>query len=301
VTSALLAVLACSVLAADAGSADAGPTPDRADAGSTALAERQPLVRVQPGTAKPGDAVLITVYGAATAPTGTLGAWPLHFLPFHLGYQALIGLPTDIKLAPLKVALAFTAQGKKETYALSLDVVEPNFRHDELKVAGKFVSPSKAEKKWAAEDQKAFDEAFHQGFVARLFELPFSWPKVARLSAPFGDLRLFNGKKQSQHFGADIDGDIGDSAFAANDGVVAMTRECFGSGNTVIIHHGEGLYTAYFHLSRIDVKKGDPIKQGAQVGLVGKTGRVTGPHLHWGVKIDGRWVDPQSVLRLDFE
>jgi murein DD-endopeptidase MepM/ murein hydrolase activator NlpD len=134
-----------------------------------------------------------------------------------------------------------------------------------------------------------------------LFEEPFAWPKLSRLTAPFGDLRMFNGKKQSQHFGTDIDGDTGDPAYAANDGVVVMNRECFGSGNTVLIHHGLGIYTAYFHLSRFDVKKGDRVRKGDQVGLVGMTGRVTGPHLHWGVKIDGRWIDPESLLRLDFE
>jgi murein DD-endopeptidase MepM/ murein hydrolase activator NlpD len=258
-------------------------------------------VRVQPGTARPGDAVLITVHGARDVPQGTLNGWKLHFVPFPAGHQALIGLPPDLKPGPQKLEVHFRDDERPESFALTLDVEEPHFHRDELKVAGKFVSPSDADKKWMANDQKAFDAAFKQGFLKRLFEKAFAWPKVARITAPFGDLRLYNGKKQSQHFGTDLNGETGDPAYAANDGTVVMTRECFGSGNTVLIHHGLGLYTAYFHLSRIDVKKGDTLKQGDQVGLVGKTGRVTGPHLHWGVKIDGRWVDPESLLRLDFE
>jgi murein DD-endopeptidase MepM/ murein hydrolase activator NlpD len=259
-------------------------------------------VRIQPGTARPGDAVLVTVRGSRDVPQGNVGSQKLRFLPFPGGgFQALIALPADLKPEAQKVEVKFRTDERPEDFNLALDVVEPHFRKDELKVASKFVSPSDSDKKWMQNDQKAFDQAWKQGYVARLFQNAFVWPKLARITAPFGDLRLINGKKQSQHQGTDLDGEIGEPAYAANDGVVVMTRECFGSGNTVIIHHGAGLFTTYFHLSRIDVKKGDKIKQGDPVGLVGKTGRVTGPHLHWGVKIDGRWVDPESLLRLDFE
>jgi murein DD-endopeptidase MepM/ murein hydrolase activator NlpD len=79
-----------------------------------------------------------------------------------------------------------------------------------------------------------------------------------------------------------------------------MARDCFGSGNTVLVHHGLQLYSAYFHLSKMEVKVGQKVRRGQLLGLVGKTGRVTGPHLHFGIKHDGRWVDPESVLRLDF-
>lgn len=294
-TAALLAALLAA--AADAGSAADAGEPVSPARSADALAR----VRIQPGSPKPGDPVLITVYGAKDVPVGTLGSWNLNFLPFRGGHQAIIGLPTDLKLQPLKLAVRFTTDTKEEDYAFDVEVVDPRFRRDELKVARKFISPSKAEKKWMREDQKSFDAAFSQPLQARLFEKPFEWPKLDRLAAPFGDLRMFNGKRQSQHYGVDIDGDTGDPIYAANDGVVVMVRECFGSGNTVLVHHGAALYTAYFHMSKFDVKNGDVVKQGDQLGLVGKTGRVTGPHLHWGVKIDGRWVDGTTLLQLDFE
>ena len=75
-------------------------------------------------------------------------------------------------------------------------------------------------------------------------------------------------------------------------------RDCFASGNTVLVHHGGRLFTAYFHLSRFDVKEGHREKRGEPLGLVGSTGRVTGPHLHIGVKLDGRWINAESVLSL---
>ena len=197
--------------------------------------------------------------------------------------------------------MRFVATGSERDVAGELDVIEPGFHHDELKVAKKFTSPSRAAKRAMADDQKAFDEVWSHQLEPRLFDAPFQWPRLSRITAPFGDLRLFNGKKQSQHFGTDLNGDIGDDAYAANDGTVLMARECYGSGNTILIHHGSGLFTAYFHLSRFDVKVGDHVKQGQRLGLIGKTGRVTGPHLHWGAKVSGRWVDPESILRLDFE
>ena len=112
---------------------------------------------------------------------------------------------------------------------------------------------------------------------------------------------MFNGKQKSQHYGMDLDGSTGDPIYAANDGEVVMVRDCFGSGNTVVLHHGARLFTAYFHMSKFETKPGAKVKRGQLIGLVGKTGRVTGPHLHFGAKIDGKWVNPLSVLALDFQ
>lgn len=259
-------------------------------------------VVLQPGTAKPGDAVLITVKNAdpTHVPRGRLGGFDLDFLPSPAGWQALLGLPVETVDGALELSIEMIANGEEVDVKGHLEVVPANFRKSELKVSKKFISPTKAQKKWSKEDQIAFDQAFAQPRTERLFSADFTWPRYSEVTAPFGDLRMFNGKKKSQHFGVDLDGAIGDEAFAANDGKVVMQRECFGSGNTVLLFHGMGLYTAYFHLSRFDVKPGQKVKQGQRLGLIGKTGRVTGPHLHWGAKISGRWVDAQSVLRLDW-
>lgn len=260
-------------------------------------------VRIQPGTAKPGDAVLITVSGADPQhePQGRLGGFDLDFLPYAGGWQALIGLPVETKDGSLELSVRLVANAQELDVQGTLEVVPPQFRTSELKVSKKFVSPSKAQREWSKRDQAAFDAAFGQERTERLFTENFDWPRNDVVTAPFGDLRMFNGKKKSQHFGVDLNGGIGDEAFASNDGKVVMQRECFGSGNTVILFHGLGLYTAYFHLSRFDVKAGQLVKKGQRLGLIGKTGRVTGPHLHWGAKISGRWVDARSVLSLDFQ
>ncbi len=118
------------------------------------------------------------------------------------------------------------------------------------------------------------------------------------ITAPFGDRRTFNGNTQSQHYGIDLDGKTGAPIVAANDGTVVLIRDCYTSGNTVIVHHGAGLYSLYFHLSKFLVKEGAKVKRGQRLGLVGRTGRVTGPHLHWSMKVGDLYVDPASILRL---
>lgn len=258
-------------------------------------------VHLQPGVARPGDAVLVTVLGVTKAPSGTLGPQTLDFLPIADGFQALVALSVEASIGPRELSVDLLPEGGTETTITgTLEVEEPGWPKKELKVARKFTNPSKAEQLRSARDQKAFDDAFDVDLEPWLFGSDFTWPRPPEITAPFGDLRLMNGKKKSQHFGMDLDGNTGDPITAANAGEVVMVRDCFGSGNTVLIHHGGRLFTAYFHLSKFDVKEGDLVKAGQRLGKVGKTGRVTGPHLHFGVKLDGRWVDPQSVLDLKF-
>jgi murein DD-endopeptidase MepM/ murein hydrolase activator NlpD len=265
-------------------------------------AEAQPSLSMQPGTAKPGDPVLITVRGVDGLPSGTIAGKPLRFFEATGAWQALSGLPVEQSLGTVEVKVMGPRprEGKRVELVGTLDVLDPGYPNRQLQVAGKYIKPPASVKAQMAEDRAAFATAFSQSFVPPLFPSNFAWPRQDRITAPYGDRRSFNGKLKSQHFGTDIDGDTGDPIYAANDGEVVMSRECYSSGNTVLLHHGGGLYTSYFHMSRIDVKPGTKVKQGQKLGLVGKTGRVTGPHLHWGVKVDGLWVDGLTLLKLDF-
>lgn len=258
-------------------------------------------VRLQPGAARPGDPVLVTVTGVSEAPTGRLGAEELTFLPFHAGYQALTGLSVEKAAGELPLELVVVDAEGKRAVSGRLEVLPADFRKRKLTVSKRFTSVSKKDRARSAQDTKAFAEAFDRDFEPWLFNGDFAWPRAAEVTAPFGDIRLLNGKKQSQHFGLDLDGRTGAPIYAANDGEVVMARDCFASGNTVLLHHGGRLFTAYFHLSKFEVKDGERVKKGQLLGLVGKTGRVTGPHLHWGVKLDGRWVNGEALLELDFD
>lgn len=258
-------------------------------------------VRLQPGVAHPGDAVLVEVTGTSTAPSGQLGSTELVFLPRGPDrFVALVGLSVDEHKGTLPLEVTVRSGEGRELLQGALEVAEQNFRKRQLTVSKRFTSISKADRKRSADDQQAFTSATDRDFDEWTFTEDFDWPRLSGITAPFGDLRLLNGKKQSQHFGTDLDGNTGDPVYASNDGEVVMVRDCFASGNTVLVHHGGRLFTSYFHFSATEVKQGQKVKRGQLLGKVGKTGRVTGPHLHWGVKLDGRWVNPESLLNLDF-
>ncbi len=271
---------------------------------SAYAAEERPLLSLQPEVARPGDPVLVTVRGLPQAPTGTLGERPLRFYPVRDGFQALTGLPVELTPGQVPVKVSAPSVGGLAPVELTgkLDVVAAGWPARTLKVANKFVKakPDPEVQARMEADRAAFAAAFAQGFVPPLFGENFAWPRQDTITAPYGDMRTYNGKKQSQHFGTDIRGATGTPVYAANAGTVVMARDAYASGNTVLVHHGAGLYTAYFHLSATDVKDGERVERGQLLGKVGATGRVTGPHLHWGVKVDDMWVDGETLLKLDF-
>lgn len=167
----------------------------------------------------------------------------------------------------------------KEEYVIPPPQVEERIRREEelLRVIYDILTP-----RWLAEGS---------------FILPFR----GRITAGFGEKRIYNNIPRSTHTGIDIAAPLGAPIFASNSGRVAVASDLYFSGKTVIIDHGWGLFTFYGHLSRILVRRGESVKKGTIIGLVGSTGRSTGPHLHWGVRIfDGR-VDPLSLISFSFD
>ncbi len=190
----------------------------------------------------------------------------------------------EVKFYGVKTSSLPLEIGKREYAVQRLTVknrrkVEPN-RKDLARIAKE-------------RERKAKAKAFRSNEYANV---DMVWPVSGVVSSPFGLRRYFNGKPRSPHSGIDIAAPEGEKVFAAADGVVVDTGNFFFSGNLVFIEHGNGLMTLYAHLSRIDVRPGERVKKGEPVGLVGSTGRVTGPHLHFAVLIDGVYVDPMLFL-----
>ena len=127
----------------------------------------------------------------------------------------------------------------------------------------------------------------------------FDWPLAGPVSSPFGLRRFYNDQPRRPHGGIDIAAAEGTPIMAPADGLVVDTGDYFFNGNSVFIEHGLGLQTFYAHMSRIDVEAGERVSQGQVIGAVGQTGRVTGPHLHWSVGLNGTWVNPLLVLDSD--
>lgn len=193
--------------------------------------------------------------------------------------------------------------------ALRLRVEDVAYPKSEIKVASKFASPPKKEEERIKRDRVNIDRSFQAGMfddvlpaplcATQQFELPFVLPRPPLYTSLFGALRIINKEKHTRHLGTDFDGDVGEPIVAAQAGTVVLAEDLYFSGNSVFISHGMGLFTTYFHMTKIDVRRGDHVLAGQKLGTIGKTGRVTGPHLHFSAKLWGYYFDPAELFELD--
>jgi len=267
-----------------------------------ALAVSTPTLALVPPRARPGDAVLVVVRGAARPPGASVAGRTLSFFPVAGGHAALAGLPIETPPGPLPIEVTLGEGGAGGVIRGTLRVEAPTFPHRALEVQQRYVEPPAPEvERRIAEDRAAFALAFSQPPSPPLFRGRLAWPRRARVTAGYGEQRTFNTVRPSQHYGLDLAGKVGAPVGAAQAGRVVLVRDAWASGNSVVLWHGAGLYTTYFHLSRIRVREGQAVGRGERLGEVGATGRASGPHLHWGVRVGDLYVDPRSVLRLSFE
>lgn len=263
-----------------------------------ALAGAAPSLLLAPAAARPGDAVLVRVTGAGprAVPTGTLASRPLTFWRAGAEWRALSALPLETPAG--NAAAAVEAGGVR--LAAALRIVEPGFPSRALSIPAQYVEPPPEVKARIAADRAAFTAAYDRPFAPPRFGARFGWPRRAATSGQFGDKRVVNGEKETVHYGLDLRGARGAPVVAAAAGEVVLARDAYMSGRSVVLWHGAGIYTLYFHLDRIDVRAGQVVRRGQRLGRVGSTGRSTGPHLHWSARVDGLLVDPLSLLALDF-
>jgi murein DD-endopeptidase MepM/ murein hydrolase activator NlpD len=262
-----------------------------------ALLLATPSARVTPGRALPGDVVLVEVVGAAAPPSGALAGRPLRFWPAgEERWLAAAPLPIETPSGPAVVALDVDGL----MLLPALEIATPRFASTTLRIPPRFIEPPASARKRIAADQAAIRQAYAQPFGPPRVRAPFAVPLEVEPSGHYGDQRVYNGKTEGVHYGLDLPSPTGTPVPAGADGLVVLARDCYMSGKTVLLDHGAGVFSASFHLSRIGVEVGQQVDKGQVIGLVGSTGRSTGPHLHWGIKVDGLWVDPRSALRLDF-
>ena len=235
--------------------------------------------------------------------TGVTVRWSGHQVPFiRSGDQwlAIVGVDLDSKPGDHAVDVTFAYEdGRTRVVREPVVVNAGQYPTTELQVEEKYVelSPedqSRADRE-AAETSAIYDTFTPQRYWSEAFEVPVRGAKDGR---NFGHRRVFNGQPRAPHSGADLRAGTGTPIYAANRGRVVLAKNLFFSGNAVYIDHGYGLYTTYLHLSKIDVKVGDIVERGQLLGLAGATGRVTGPHLHWGVRLVDARVDPFSLVKM---
>ena len=221
-------------------------------------------------------------------------------LPGPSGWVALIGIP--LATPPGPQSGKFVPAGEPEPRSLDFTVKGKQYAEQRLQVKNKrHVNPEKDDLERIDRERKRIDAALGTYTAGRVPELTMRPPVAGERSSSFGLRRFFNGEARNPHSGMDIAAAAGTPILAPSPGRVLDAGDFFFNGNTVFLDHGEGVVTLYCHLSRIDVKPGQEIAAGEVLGKVGATGRVTGPHLHWGIAVNRAMVDPALFLARDGE
>ena len=258
----------------------------------------------QPNDLHQGSPMFLTVEldRPATRVIGTVAQKPLTF--FHEEnnpkvWHALGGIDLDTAPGTYDLAVTATLAGGRAAHLTKQITVAPgDFKTGDVNVPENYVNPSDTEQKQIAGDDELKKRAYTHSSPRILWSGDFVKPIAAAPTPSFGEARILNEEKTSLHTGTDFPAKEGTPILAANSGTVVLTRALFYEGNTVVMDHGQGLFTVYLHLSRTDVKEGDPVKKGDRIGLTGASGRVTGPHLHFAVRWQGAWLDPVQMLAL---
>jgi len=263
-----------------------------------------PKAVVQPKTLKgrQGDVVTLTLTLPASdvVPSGRLAGHDVPF--FRLGesgrFGALVG--SDIDAPAGKHTLTVTV-GDRTVAKVPVVIVAQHFPTQTLTVPDAMVHLDEAALTRVKQEQEEVLTAMAPVTAERWWSGSFLLPTDGPLMGSFGKRRIINGEPRNPHSGEDFAAPEGAQVVAANDGVVCLIGDHFFSGHSVFIDHGDGLYTMYFHLSKVSVESAQRVRKGDVIGLVGSSGRATGPHLHWGARLNGARINPIELTHLEFK
>lgn len=212
---------------------------------------------------------------------------------------ALIPFSYYEKLGKKELEVKYREGKQEKRKSLTINVISGLYAKEEIVVDSKKVNPkSKAVQKRISQEYKEAMQIYGTVTPKSYISKPFILPLESKITSAFGKARVYNGSLKGYHSGTDFRAPMGTPIIAANDAEVALVKRRFYSGGTVLLNHGQGVYTCYFHMSQFKVKKGDIVKRGDVLGLSGQSGRVTGPHLHFSARINGVQVDPLQLVQL---
>lgn len=233
-----------------------------------------------------------------TGVEGEAAGEPLHLQRHERGYTGLFGIP--LEGADTVAITLFLSRGERvDTSVVRLVVRQPDYPRERITVPPRMVEyDSATSARIESEGLRAREVSRRSHDTPRLWSLPLTLPRPGRITSPYGGAREYNGKVTSRHTGTDFAGAVGTPVVAPTRGVVALVADFYLAGKAVYLDHGAGLVTGYFHLSRADVVAGDTVSAGQRIGAVGRSGRVTGPHLHWIMRYGTISLDPMSLVEL---
>jgi murein DD-endopeptidase MepM/ murein hydrolase activator NlpD len=251
-------------------------------------------VTVTARSIQPGELIVLTIAApdpAAVSVRAFDRDWPGFAGPAGTS-RVLIGI--DLAVRPGRYPIEIAAGEERTTRELVVQA--RRFATRRLTVDPNLVNPPAEARERIERETLELERVWEQSPAAPLWDGSFVRPVAEAANSAFGTRSVYNGEARTPHGGADFASPAGTPIKAPNAGRVVLAGSRYFSGATVVVDHGLGMFSLFAHLSQIDVTAGDVIKTGAVVGRVGATGRVTGPHLHWAVRVNGARVDPLSLL-----
>jgi len=250
----------------------------------------------------PGEVLLLTVSASRALSDVSVAAFG-RSAPVFAGtdpsvWHALVAIDADAKAGAAAISVAARVGGVRRQTTLNIVVARKIFSTRRLSVDPRFVTPPESELPRIAREQKLLGELLAAVSPARAWHGAFLKPVDGAPVSNFGVRSVYNGTPAGVHRGTDFAGAEGVPIRAPGGGRVVAAQDFYYSGNTVVIDHGLGVFSLLAHMSRMDVRAGDAVEAGQVIGAVGATGRVTGPHLHWTLRIGAAVVDPLSLLAL---
>lgn len=248
-----------------------------------------------------GDVVVLTATTPQPVDEMRARAFGRDLATFRLSpttWQTLVGVDIETKPGMYTVSFEATSAGSAMTGAMDVAVTAREFGRRVLTVDDSFVNPPQPVLARISREALELEQLWTRSEPRRLWTGSFVRPVPGRVNGAFGSRSIFNGEARQPHGGADFLSPTGTPVHAPNSGRVLLAHDLYFTGNTVVIDHGLGMFSLIAHLSVVAVREGDMVTRGDILGQVGATGRVTGPHLHWAVRMNGARVDPVAVMAM---
>jgi len=257
----------------------------------------EPKITFFPKKAGPGDILLVTIRNTKGPVEGTFNGKQVHFNAGKKSFKAVIGI--DLNGKPGTYPLEMNINGKKTLKKIK--IVKKKYPLQRLTLPEDMVVLTPENEARVEREQEKMATIWPVDSL-RIWKGSFTNPLPGKpIGTVFGVRRIINNIPKNSHTGVDVTAKEGDPVHAPNDGVVVLVDDQFYSGKSVVLDHGQGIYTMFFHLSQVNVKYGQAVMKGDVFALVGSTGRATGAHLHWGARIQGARVDPIELISLKLD
>jgi len=213
-------------------------------------------------------------------------------------YYALVPISYYKDLKKYKIIISYIENEKKVFKGIPIEVIDGKYKSEVINVDSSKVTLSEKNKKRVSKEYKEAMKIYNTTSKTLYINDKFIYPLETKITSDFGKKRVYNGSLKSYHSGTDYRAKVGTKIKAINNGKVVIAKDRFYAGNSIVLDHGNGIYSGYYHLSKMNYKEGDLVKKGDIIGLSGSTGRVTGPHLHFSFRIHGIQVDPLQAIDL---